>query len=91
MVNTKDAVGKEGFFSGAFNETQTHNVKDVSGCIDACSNDPACVQITWAPTHSDKCVMYQSLTPVFKPASDNITGWLKLSGRFITPRKHLLE
>ena len=32
------------------------------------------VQITWAPTHSDKCVMYQAITPTMAGGAD---GWVK--------------
>lgn len=85
MINTKTIKPNEpaGYFSSsAFNETQAHGVNSIPDCISACEMDVACVQITWAPTHGDKCVMYQSIGPAFAAGAE---GWVKLSGRFIVP------
>ena len=40
---------------GFYNETQAHAVATIPDCEAACLQDPACVQITWAPSHGDKC------------------------------------
>lgn len=80
MVSTTQLQGSAGYFSGSYNETQAHSVQDVPGCIAACNADRACVQITWAPSHSDKCVMYSSITSSFVGGAE---GWVKASGQFI--------
>jgi len=82
MVSTSELNGgSEGYYTGSFNESQAHSVADIPGCIAACEADAACVQITWAPDHPDKCVMYQSIT---SQTSGGAMGWVKLSGRFVS-------
>ena len=87
MVSTKGLKGGDGYFAGHFNVTQAHAVKDIPGCIAACMADAACVQITWAPSHSDKCVMYESISNQYTgTASLGVQGWLKLAGEFVHPK-----
>ena len=64
------------WFGGRYNETQAHSVSSVSDCQAACLNDRACVQITWAPDHPDKCVMYQSITASWE-RSGTVSAWVK--------------
>lgn len=81
MVSTKVLKGSDGFFAGTFNETQAHSVTDIPGCIAACEADVACVQITWAPSHPDKCVLYSAVTGAY---NGGFKGWVKLSGQFLS-------
>eukprot|EP00041_Stephanoeca_diplocostata_P036268 m.1315125 g.1315125 ORF g.1315125 m.1315125 type:complete len:1170 (+) comp24835_c0_seq70:89-3598(+) len=71
------------YFTGAYNETQTHNVSSISACQAACLADRACVQITWAPTHTDRCVMYQSITG---STSGGAQAWVKCSSNMSSVR-----
>lgn len=64
------------YFTGIYNETQAHNASSIAACQAACLADRACVQITWAPTHGDKCVMYQSITG---SVNGGAQGWVKCS------------
>jgi hypothetical protein len=82
MVSTTEIKGTAGYFTGQYNESQAHSVSSIPGCIAACEADSACVQITWAPSHPDKCVMYQSITGSY---SGGAQGWVKLSGSFVNP------
>ena len=82
MVSTKTIMKTDGYFMGLFNASQTHSVDSVPDCVAACEADAACVQITWAPSHDDKCVMYESISPGFAGGAQ---GWVKLSGSFIRP------
>ena len=61
----QELKGEEGYFAGSFEESAARGVKGIPGCIAACEADRTCVQITWAPTHADKCVMYQSITAAY--------------------------
>lgn len=49
--------------------TPSHTPADAS-----CLKDAACVQITWAPSHPDKCVMYQSINDQYTVGAQ---GWVK--------------
>ena len=82
MVSTKKIMKTDGYFMGVFNASKTHSVGSIPDCIAACEADAACVQITWAPSHSDKCVTYDSISPGFAGGAQ---GWVKLSGSFIKP------
>jgi len=82
MVSTITIMKTDGYFMGVFNASLTHSVDSIPDCIAACEASPACVQITWAPSHYDKCVTYTSISPGFAGGAQ---GWVKLSGRFIRP------
>eukprot|EP00040_Diaphanoeca_grandis_P012333 m.62571 g.62571 ORF g.62571 m.62571 type:complete len:1144 (-) comp23173_c0_seq2:336-3767(-) len=70
------------YHSGQYNETQAHNVSSIPDCIAVCLADPACVQITWAPSHPDKCVMYQSIG---RTLSGGAQGWVKCNSTETDP------
>ena len=72
-----------GCFHGTYNESQAHAISSIPACIAACDADEACKQITWAPGHVDRCVLYQAITPDFVATGDDVLGWVKLSGGFI--------
>jgi hypothetical protein len=68
------AVPNNRYYTGSYNESQTHDVKSIPDCQAACLADAACVQITWAPTHPDKCVMYKKITTALIGGAQ---GWTK--------------
>ena len=82
MVSTRAIMKSDGYFMGVFNESQTHSVDSIPDCIAACEANAACVQITWAPSNADKCVLYKSISSGFAGGAQ---GWVKLSGSFIRP------
>lgn len=49
------------YYGGTYCEDCAHAVATVEACEAACIADATCVQVTWAPTHSDRCVKYTSL------------------------------
>jgi hypothetical protein len=83
MVSMQTIKGVNGCFYGTYNESQAHSISSIPACIAVCDADEACKQITWAPGHVDKCVMYQSITADFVATGNEVQGWVKLSGSFI--------
>jgi alpha-L-rhamnosidase len=78
------AVPHNGIYTGSYNESHSHDVKSIPDCQAACLADAACVQITWAPTHPDKCVVYYAITSEMTVEGD-AQGWTKCNASSTDP------
>ena len=63
-----------GYYLGQF-IANTPKIASIPECQAACIENSACVQITWAPSNADKCVMYTAIHKAGKDAG--ALGWVK--------------
>jgi DUF1680 family protein len=75
---------KNGYHTGAYNETQTKDIKDLASCKAACLKDEACVQLTFVNRSVDPCVLYQT---IYADISTDATGWVKCDAGSTDPNK----
>lgn len=75
---------QNGYHTGAYNETQTSNIRNLTACKAACLADDACVELTWVDRQIDPCVLYQT---IYADIATGATGWVKCVAGSTDPNK----